>query len=113
MAEGEPDPGTVIGSFLDRAAQRGSQPLWYHQIDSRWLPISWESARSEVVRLAAGLASIGIAPGERVGLIGPNRPEWVIADYAIQHVGGVVVPIYATSPPDQVPTTSTVGPTAR
>ncbi len=102
MAEGEPDPGTVIGSFLDRAAQRGSQPLWYHQIDSRWLPISWESARSEVVRLAAGLASIGIAPGERVGLIGPNRPEWVIADYAIQHVGGVVVPIYATSPPDQI-----------
>ncbi len=102
MAEGEPDPGTVIGSFLDRAAQRGSQPLWYHQIDSRWLPISWESARSEVIRLAAGLASIGIAPGERVGLIGPNRPEWVIADYAIQHVGGVVVPIYATSPPDQI-----------
>lgn len=101
MAEGE-DAGTVIGDFLDRAAQRGSQPLWYHQSDGRWLPISWESAQSKVVSLAAGLAAIGIAPGERVGLMGPNRPEWVIADYAIQHVGGVVVPIYATSPPDQI-----------
>ncbi len=45
---------------------------------------------------------MGIAHGERVGLMGPNLPEWVIADYAIQHLGGVVVPIYATSPPDQI-----------
>lgn len=102
MTAGEADTRSVIGSFLDRAAQRGSQPLWYHRIDGRWLPTSWESARSEVVRLAAGLASIGITPGERVGLIGPNRPEWVMADYAIQYVGGVVVPIFATSPPEQI-----------
>jgi long-chain acyl-CoA synthetase len=52
--------------------------------------------------LAAGLASIGIAAGERVGLMGSNRPEWVVADYALQHLGAVVVPIYASSPPDQI-----------
>ena len=102
MAEGRAGAGTVIGCFLQRAVERGSQPLWYHQIDRRWQPISWASARSEVLRLAAGLASIGIADGERVGVIGPNVPEWVIADYAIQHVGGVVVPIYANSPADQI-----------
>lgn len=69
MAEGEADSATVIGSFLDRAAQRGSQPLWYHQTGGRWLAVSWASARSEVLRLAAGLASLGIGPGERVGLV--------------------------------------------
>ena len=102
MAEGEADSATVIGSFLDRADQRGSQPLWYQQTGGRWLAVSWAAARSEVLRLAGGLASLGIGAGERVGLMGPNRPEWVIADYAIQHLGGVVVPIYATSPPDQI-----------
>lgn len=102
MAEGRSDLGTVIGCFLERAAERGSQPLWYRRSGGRWHPVSWESALSEVRRLAAGLASIGITQGDRVGLIGPNVPEWVMADYAIQHVAGVVVPIYDTSSSDQI-----------
>ena len=102
MAESNAGTGTVIGSFLERASEREAQPLWYHQSGGRWLPTSWASARSEVLRLAAGLASIGIAHGERVGLMGPNVPQWVMADFAIQHVGGVVVPIYSSSPPDQI-----------
>lgn len=102
MSEGDSDSGTVVGRFLDRSAKRGSQPLWYRRLEHRWVPVSWNQARDEVVRLAAGLASLGIAPGERVGLMGPNLPDWVIGDYAIQHVGGVVVPLYANSPPEQI-----------
>jgi long-chain acyl-CoA synthetase len=102
VSEGSVLAGTVIGRFLQRAEERGSQPLWYYQLGGRWHPISWAEAKSEVVGLAAGLASIGIAPGDRVGLVGPNRPGWVMADYAIQHLGAVVVPLYDTSPPDQI-----------
>jgi len=101
---GEPSPraGTVVGCFLERAQERGSQPLWYHKSQGRWLPITWGEARLETVRLAAGLASLGIAPGERVGLVGSNSPDWVIADYAIQHIGAAVVPLYSTSPASQI-----------
>lgn len=102
MSQASVAAGTVIGRFLERADERGSQPFWYHQAGGRWLPISWTAARSEVIGLAAGLASLGIAPGERVGLVGANRPDWVIADYALQHIGAVVVPLYTTSPPDQI-----------
>ena len=102
MAPASPGAVTVIGSFLDRAVQRASHPLWYHQVKGRWTPITWDVARTEVIGLAAGLASLGIAPGERVGLIGANRPEWVIADYALQHIGAVVVPLYPNSPADQI-----------
>lgn len=91
-----------MGTFLDRARERSKQPLWYHRREGRWLPTTWGEARSATVRLAAGLASLGIAPAERVALVGSNSPEWVIADYAIQHIGAVVVPLYTTSPSAQM-----------
>lgn len=93
---------TVIGCFLERAAQRSSQPFWYHQVKGRWTPITWEMARDEVLDLAAGLAALGIKPGDRVGLAGVNQPDWVMADYALQHIGAVVVPFFTNSPPDQI-----------
>jgi long-chain acyl-CoA synthetase len=52
--------------------------------------------------MAAGLVALGLAPGQRVGLMGKNHPRWVAADYAIQLAGGVVVPIYVSSSAEQV-----------
>lgn len=46
-----------------------------------------------VRQVASGLAALGVRPGERVGLVGPNSPRWVAADYAIQMSGAVTVPL--------------------
>jgi len=46
-------------------------------------------------RLAAGLDSIGIKKGDRVGLFIPNTPQFVMAYFAVLKIGGVVV---ATNP---------------
>lgn len=46
-------------------------------------------------RLAAGLESIGVKKGDRVGIFMPNTPQFVIAFFAVLKVGGVVV---ATNP---------------
>jgi long-chain acyl-CoA synthetase len=60
----------------------------------------WELTRAEVDRTvraaAAGLIELGVAEGARVGIIAANRPEWTIADLAIQSVRAVPVPIYPT-----------------
>lgn len=48
-------------------------------------------------RFAAGLRHLGVRPGDRVGLIVPNSPAFVIAFFGIQRVGGIVVqtnPLY-------------------
>ncbi len=48
-------------------------------------------------RFAAGLRRIGVKRGDRVGLIAPNSPPFVIAFFGIQRVGGIVVqtnPLY-------------------
>ncbi|HXM55748.1 MAG TPA: long-chain fatty acid--CoA ligase [Candidatus Dormibacteraeota bacterium] len=44
-------------------------------------------------RVAANLGADGLAPGQRVGVMLPNLPEFVIAYYGILKAGGVVVPI--------------------
>ena len=44
-------------------------------------------------RVAHGLVSVGVAPGDRVTLYGPNCWEWVVAYYAIAKTGAVVNPI--------------------
>lgn len=44
-------------------------------------------------RLAKGLAAAGIAPGDRVILVCPNRVEFVIAFFGILKAGAVVVPV--------------------
>jgi long-chain acyl-CoA synthetase len=59
----------------------------------------WESISArEMLRRVAGvsraLAELGIKPGDRVGLFAPNCPEWAIADFAIEGLGAVSVPVY-------------------
>lgn len=42
---------------------------------------------------ARRLAALGVEPGDTVGLLGPNRPEWVVWAFATWLAGAVVVPI--------------------
>ncbi len=44
-------------------------------------------------RFAAGVRALGIRPGDRVGLLLPNAPQFVIAYYGLLKAGAVVVPL--------------------
>ncbi|WGH93994.1 AMP-dependent synthetase/ligase [Auritidibacter ignavus] len=67
-----------------------------------WTDISSATFQAEVKELARALAGIGIAPGDRVGIMSATRYEWTLADFAIWYAGAVTVPIYETSSPSQV-----------
>jgi long-chain acyl-CoA synthetase len=64
--------------------------------------VTWSQARQRVLEVAAGLAALGLAPGERVALMLPNRSEHVLADLGAVHSGGVGVTLYATLAPEQI-----------
>jgi len=68
---------------------------------------AWDSiSAKEMLRRVAGLSKalneLGVKPGDRVGLFAPNCPEWHIADFAIQGLGAVSVPIYFNESPDRL-----------
>jgi long-chain acyl-CoA synthetase len=58
--------------------------------------------RDQVTAVAGGLREAGIKPGDRVALMSKTRYEWTLIDYAIWAAGGVTVPVYETSSPEQV-----------
>lgn len=66
-----------------------------------WASVTWREYAANVRRLANGLLALGLAKGDRVGLIGENRPEWLYADLAIQACGAVSAAIYATNSSEQ------------
>ena len=67
-----------------------------------WHDISWQSYFDRVQHIGTALIALGLQPGECVGIIGDNSPEWVLADMAVQCAGGVSVGIYATNAWEQV-----------
>ncbi len=83
--------------FFAQAARLGAKPYLWSKRAGRWVPLSYGEAASQVRRVASGLLSLGIAPGERVALVSENRPEWTIADLAIMAIGGITVPAFTTN----------------
>jgi len=88
--------GTLPAMFFDWAARLGQKPFLWAKREGRYRPTTWAAVAHDVRRLACGLLSLGIGPGDRVGLVAENRPEWVIADLAIMSVGAITVPGYVS-----------------
>ncbi len=69
--------------------------------------ITWTSGRDllEIVRdLSLGLATLGMARGERVAILSESRPDWLFADLAVLAAGAVTVPLYPTLSARQIGT---------
>ena len=87
----------LVTMFFTRAAEKGDAPFLWAKDEGQWRPIAWREAASTVARLAAALQGLGLHKGDRVMLVSENRPEWLIADFAIMSLGAITVPAYTTS----------------
>ena len=92
----------VAHVLAERLAVRQDGPAMRYLASGTWREIGWKELSEKVLALAAALVDAGVADGDRVAILSPNRPEWTIADLAILHVRGVSVPIHATSSEAQV-----------
>src|SRR5438477_1099025 len=93
---------TLCDLFDHTAAEAGDTPAFSNEAGDSWQTLTWAQAHQQVRELAAGFAALGLAPGERVALMLPNRTEHVLADLAAVHAGGLGVTIYATLAPEQI-----------
>lgn len=80
--------------LLDHAQKRCDRPSIREKDLGIWQSWSWSEVAREVQDLANGLAALGFRRGDRLAIIGDNRPRlyWAIA--AAQCLGGVPVPVY-------------------
>ncbi|HXT63868.1 MAG TPA: long-chain fatty acid--CoA ligase, partial [Pyrinomonadaceae bacterium] len=93
---------TLAGFCLEAILRHHKPNTVSEKRDGKWVHVSSQEFVRRVRHIALGLADSGIQPGDRVGLISENRPEWSIVDLAILSAGAVVVPLYTTQAPDQI-----------
>src|SRR5438132_858836 len=83
--------------LLEHARVRPDRPANREKDYGIWQSWSWAEVAAEAEALACGLATLGFRRGDKLAIIGDNRPRlyWAIA--AAQALGGVPVPIYQDS----------------
>jgi long-chain acyl-CoA synthetase len=62
-----------------------------------WQTYSWSEYLSNVSEFALGLKALGFQRGDKLGIIGDNRPQLYWAMSAAQCLGGMPVPLYQDS----------------
>jgi long-chain acyl-CoA synthetase len=83
--------------LLQHAVERGSRVACREKEYGIWLSYDWARVRAEVEALACGLHTLGLKRGDRLIIVGDNRPHlyWSIA--AAQALGAIPVPVYQDS----------------
>ena len=98
------DESLSINDLLAQRLERDAGGVLAERSDGHghWTPVSVQAFAEEVRAVAKGLVALGIAPGDRVGIMSRTRYEWTVLDFAGWAAGAVVVPIYETSSAEQV-----------
>jgi len=83
------DTDTMFSRIASQAEKLGDSPmLYFHETNNRY---SWRDFHLEVRRVAECLISIGINPGDRVGVWMGNYYEWLTYSCGIMAMGGIAV----------------------
>ena len=102
QAGGSPDLDTIPKLLLENARVRGTRPALREKDFGIWQSWTWAEAAEDVKALAGGLAALGFNAGDRLAIVGDNRPELYMAMTAAQAIGGVPVPMYQNSVADEM-----------
>ena len=79
-----------LGSVLDQAAaEHGERPAV--RLDD--MVLSYSQLRDSAGQMACLLSSLGVTPGDRIGVMLPNVPAFPIAFYGALAAGAIVVPM--------------------
>ncbi|MDO5533184.1 MAG: long-chain-fatty-acid--CoA ligase [Propionibacteriaceae bacterium] len=90
-------PDEPLSAMFERATRTGGKRV---ALEFFGATTTYRELADQVSRAAAGLAALGVGPGDRVAIVLPNCPQHVVAFYAVLRLGAVVVehnPLYTAS----------------
>ena len=67
-----------------------------------WIPFTWQDYYDNVKYLCLGMVSLGLKKGDKVAMIGDNRPEGLWAEMAAMCAGGIGVWLFQDCMMDEV-----------
>ena len=93
---------TLPALFADTVRNRGDAVALRWREGDSFSDMTWSEYAERACRVAAGLQSLGVRPGDRVVLMLRNRPEFHLADIGALLAGATPISIYNSSSPEQV-----------
>jgi long-chain acyl-CoA synthetase len=84
------------------AREHGSETALREKDFGIWRAITWGEYHARTRAVALGLRGLGVGPGDTVGLIGDNRPDWVMGEIATHALGAMSLGIYRDALDDEV-----------
>ena len=85
--------------FRTRSAQYADQTRWREKRNGKLLSATFRENQRIVNRLIAGLDTLGVRPGDVVGIVSDTRWEWMAVDWAILGLGAVTLAVYPSNMP--------------
>jgi long-chain acyl-CoA synthetase len=91
------DLTTIPRLLLRNALELADRPAIREKDRGIWQTWTWRQYHDQVRDFALGLAALGLRRGDRLSVIGDNRPRLYAAQLAVQCLGGVSVAVYQDS----------------
>ena len=67
-----------------------------HNVNGEWITYSIDDYIENANNVSYGLLALGLKPGDKVGIVSGNRPEWNFLDMGCMQIGVTPIPIYPT-----------------
>ncbi len=84
----------TIPEMVKRSAEKyGDRIALQMRREGEWVTYTFNDMLDRVSRLSTYLRSVGIEKGDRISVVGENRPEWALSYLAGQWTGAVLVPL--------------------
>ena len=84
---------TIIELFETSAAKYPNNIYLWEKLNGKYEGTTYSQTHDLVLQFGAGLVSLGLQKGDRVGLISEGRDAWIIAELGILYAGGINVPL--------------------
>ncbi|MCA1032202.1 AMP-binding protein [Bacillus timonensis] len=88
--------------LLEKANNEGGKIALREKDFGIWNEYTYKDYFTQVKQFAQGLSKLGFKRGDKLAIIGDNRPEWVFSELATQSLGGISVGIYQESLPNEI-----------
>ena len=92
----------LIGLVVKNANERPRDVAIREKRFGIWRPMAWQELHDNIQRFALGLRALGFENNTNLMIIGDNKPEWIIAEFASMAAGGVPSGAYPDSLSDEL-----------
>ena len=93
---------TLPKLLIERARQTPDRVALREKDLGIWQEMTWSAYLERVKRFSLGLRALGLQRGDKVAIIGDNRPEWFIAELAAQAAGAASVGLFQDAVPREL-----------